>query len=71
MDPRPRRQHMTIDDVAEEETIEDLNVRQLKEILAANFVDFKGCCEKQELIERVKRLYEARQKTRHINLGMH
>ena len=60
---------MTLDDVAHMDTIEDLNVRQLKEILAANFVDYKGCCEKSELIERVKRLYEARQKSKRIDLG--
>ncbi|XP_018100671.1 E3 ubiquitin-protein ligase rififylin isoform X2 [Xenopus laevis] len=37
--------------------IEALSVRQLKEILARNFVDYKGCCEKWELMERVTRLY--------------
>ncbi|XP_076002497.1 E3 ubiquitin-protein ligase rififylin [Genypterus blacodes] len=37
--------------------IEALSVRQLKEILARNFVDYKGCCEKWELMERVNRLY--------------
>ncbi|NWR48456.1 RFFL ligase, partial [Regulus satrapa] len=34
-----------------------LSVRQLKEILARNFVNYKGCCEKWELMERVTRLY--------------
>ncbi|CAF4428847.1 unnamed protein product, partial [Adineta steineri] len=43
-----------------EENIEDLNIRELKEILAANFVDFKGCVEKGELIEKVRRLYRDR-----------
>ncbi|KAM9820297.1 E3 ubiquitin-protein ligase rififylin [Neosynchiropus ocellatus] len=38
--------------------IEDLSVRQLKEILARNFVNYKGCCEKWELMERVTRLYQ-------------
>ncbi|KAG5844494.1 hypothetical protein ANANG_G00163100 [Anguilla anguilla] len=37
--------------------IEALSVRQLKEILARNFVNYKGCCEKWELMERVTRLY--------------
>jgi E3 ubiquitin-protein ligase RNF34 len=36
-------------------------VRELKEILAANFVDYKGCVEKNELIEKVRRLYRDRQ----------
>lgn len=44
-----------------EEKIEDLNARELKEILAANFVDFKGCVEKTELIDKVRRLYRDRQ----------
>ncbi|XP_036380120.1 E3 ubiquitin-protein ligase rififylin isoform X1 [Megalops cyprinoides] len=39
------------------EDIEALSVRQLKEILARNFVNYKGCCEKWELMERVTRLY--------------
>lgn len=34
-----------------------LTVKQLKEILALNRVDFKGCCEKKELKERVIRLW--------------
>ncbi|NXD25960.1 RFFL ligase, partial [Spelaeornis formosus] len=37
--------------------INALSVRQLKEILARNFVNYKGCCEKWELLERVTRLY--------------
>ncbi|XP_055650048.1 E3 ubiquitin-protein ligase rififylin isoform X3 [Falco peregrinus] len=38
--------------------IDTLSVRQLKEILARNFVNYKGCCEKWELLERVTRLYK-------------
>lgn len=41
--------------------IEELSVRQLKEILARNFVNYKGCCEKWELMERVTRLYQDQQ----------
>ncbi|XP_034024590.1 E3 ubiquitin-protein ligase rififylin [Thalassophryne amazonica] len=44
------------------EDIEMLSVRQLKEILARNFVNYKGCCEKWELMERVTRLYQEQQK---------
>lgn len=33
-------------------------MKQLKEILMLNRVDFKGCCEKNELIERVQRLWQ-------------
>lgn len=38
--------------------LESLTVKQLKEILMLNRVDFKGCCEKQELKERVQRLWQ-------------
>ncbi|XP_067451819.1 E3 ubiquitin-protein ligase rififylin [Thunnus thynnus] len=41
--------------------IEALSVRQLKEILTRNFVNYKGCCEKWELMERVSRLYQDQQ----------
>lgn len=37
--------------------LEKLSVKQLKEILMLNRVDFKGCCEKNELLERVTRLW--------------
>ncbi|XP_059370922.1 E3 ubiquitin-protein ligase rififylin isoform X2 [Carassius carassius] len=47
----------SLSDLRSVEDIEDLSVRQLKEILARNFVDYKGCCEKWELMERVTRLY--------------
>lgn len=56
-DPRPRKQRMSIGQLAREESIDDLNIKQLKEILVTNFVDYKGCVEKQELIARVKRLW--------------
>lgn len=44
--------------------VELLSVRQLKEILARNFVNFTGCCEKWELMERVRRLYQEQQRLR-------
>ncbi|KAM4619756.1 E3 ubiquitin-protein ligase rififylin-like [Polymixia lowei] len=47
----------SLSDLSRVEDIESLSVRQLKEILARNFVNFKGCCEKWELMERVTRLY--------------
>lgn len=40
------------------EDLDDLSVKQLKEILMLNRIDFKGCCEKSELLERVKRLWD-------------
>ncbi|AWO99524.1 putative E3 ubiquitin-protein ligase rififylin [Scophthalmus maximus] len=51
----------SLSDLSCEDDIEELSVRQLKEILARNFVDYKGCCEKWELMERVLRLYKDQQ----------
>ncbi|KAK0154908.1 E3 ubiquitin-protein ligase rififylin [Merluccius polli] len=48
----------SLSDLSSVEDIEQLSVRQLKEILARNFVNYKGCCEKWELMERVTRLYQ-------------
>ncbi|KAJ3590277.1 hypothetical protein NHX12_008231 [Muraenolepis orangiensis] len=47
----------SLSDLSSVDDIEQLSVRQLKEILARNFVNYKGCCEKWELMERVTRLY--------------
>ncbi|UJR15530.1 hypothetical protein I4U23_002469 [Adineta vaga] len=55
---QPRRKSLS--EIKAEENIEDLNIRELKEILAANFVDFKGCVEKNELLDKVRRLYRDR-----------
>ncbi|KAK7120867.1 hypothetical protein R3I94_020752 [Phoxinus phoxinus] len=52
-----RRARASLSDLSREDDIESLTVRQLKEILARNFVNFSGCCEKWELVERVHRLY--------------
>lgn len=56
---RPRRKSLS--ELNNEHNIEDLSVRELKEILLANFVDYKGCVEKSELIDKVRRLYRDRQ----------
>lgn len=37
--------------------LESLTVKELKSILVINRIDYKGCCEKHELLERVKRLW--------------
>lgn len=41
--------------------IETLSVRQMKEVLVNNFVDYKGCVEKTELQQRVVRLWKEHQ----------
>ncbi|KAF4086163.1 hypothetical protein AMELA_G00103070 [Ameiurus melas] len=53
----PLGRRASLSDISSVEDIEALTVRQLKEILARNFVNYKGCCEKWELMERVTRLY--------------
>ncbi|KAL2099966.1 hypothetical protein ACEWY4_004360 [Coilia grayii] len=59
-----RRARASLSDIAHEDAIENLTVRQLKEILARNFVSFSGCCEKWELVERVHRLYRDNEQNR-------
>lgn len=59
-----RRIRASLSDLDNEEAIENLSVRQLKEILARNFVNYSGCCEKWELLERVHRLYREYEQNR-------
>ena len=59
-------QRANIDDLQSAEAAEGLSVRQLKEILVNNFVDYRGCCEKHELVDRVKRLWVETQANRQI-----
>ncbi|XP_055701964.1 uncharacterized protein LOC129801193 isoform X2 [Phlebotomus papatasi] len=51
------RRYTRLDDITSSAELEKLSVKQLKEILMLNRVDFKGCCEKNELLERVTRLW--------------
>uniref|UniRef100_A0A8C4DGI6 RING-type E3 ubiquitin transferase n=2 Tax=Dicentrarchus labrax TaxID=13489 RepID=A0A8C4DGI6_DICLA len=59
-----RRARASLSDISSLRDIEGLSVRQLKEILARNFVNYSGCCEKWELVERVSRLYRETEKNR-------
>lgn len=59
-----KRARASLSDISTTEDIEGLNVRQLKEILARNFVNYSGCCEKWELVERVNRLYRETEENR-------
>ncbi|KAG7225929.1 hypothetical protein INR49_018530 [Caranx melampygus] len=60
-EPQVPGRRASLSDLSCLDDIEALTVRQLKEILSRNFVDYKGCCEKWELMERVTRLYQDRQ----------
>ena len=59
-----RRVRASLSDLEHEGDIKNLSVRQLKEILARNFVNYSGCCEKWELMERVHRLYRENEQNR-------
>ncbi|XP_026477549.1 E3 ubiquitin-protein ligase RNF34-like [Ctenocephalides felis] len=54
--PAPKKR-INLIDITDINDLDDLSVKQLKELLIANRVDFKGCCEKNELLERVNRLW--------------
>ncbi|KAF0033497.1 hypothetical protein F2P81_013563 [Scophthalmus maximus] len=58
------RARASLSDISSLRDIEGLSVRQLKEILARNFVNYSGCCEKWELVERVSRLYRETEENR-------
>ena len=57
----PARHRTSISDLSKIDDIADLTVRQLKEILVLNFIDYKGCVERWELEERVRRLYSQKE----------
>lgn len=52
---------IALEDIRSEEHIEQLSIKCLKRLLLNNFVDYKGCCERWELQERVKRLWNSHQ----------
>uniref|UniRef100_A0A8C9RTX2 RING-type E3 ubiquitin transferase n=1 Tax=Scleropages formosus TaxID=113540 RepID=A0A8C9RTX2_SCLFO len=58
------RERTSLSDLSSEQDIGALTVRQLKEILTRNFVNYSGCCEKWELVERVCRLYRHAEQNR-------
>ena len=47
----------SVEELSDESQIDLLSVRQLKIILRKNCIDYHGCVEKAELVERVHRLY--------------
>ncbi|KAL3857861.1 hypothetical protein ACJMK2_012491 [Sinanodonta woodiana] len=49
---------ITLNDIKSEKEIDDLSIKQLKKLLLSNFVDYKGCCERWELEQRVRRLWK-------------
>ena len=57
-----------LSDIKEVSEFEYLTVKQLKDLLSANRVDFKGCVERCELLDRASRLWEEYRKSRRGNL---
>ena len=51
-----------MDDIKDENDIGNLSVIELKQILKANFIDYRGCCEKRELMDKVIMLYNSQKK---------
>lgn len=56
------KESKTIEDISSLSEINSLSVRDLKKILLINCIDYKGCFEKSELIERVKRLWTSQRR---------
>lgn len=56
-DDHPPRKLLKLSDFTSEDELNDLSVKQLKELLTLNRVDYKGCVEKSELLERVIMLW--------------
>jgi seryl-tRNA synthetase len=57
--PEEGRRFISLNDIHSNDELDSMSVKQLKEVLMINRVDFRGCCEKNELKERVKRLWES------------
>jgi len=55
---------ITLDDIGSKEDVNSLTVRQLKDLLVNNYVDYKGCCERQELVNRVQDLWSDKMRMR-------
>lgn len=53
-----------LDQLEKEEDLSHLSVMQLKLILTRNFVDYRGCCERPELEEKVAWLWLQKRKQR-------
>nr|XP_011313386.1 PREDICTED: uncharacterized protein LOC105272851 [Fopius arisanus] len=53
-----------IADIHVRSDLEYLNVKQLKDLLRKNRVDFRGCVERSELLDRASRLWDAHKQSR-------
>lgn len=53
-----------LSDIKDASELEYLNIKQLKNLLSTNRVDYKGCIERQELLNRVSRLWQEYKQSR-------
>ena len=53
---------MKLEDITYLSQVEHLNVRQMKELLTRNFVNYKGCCEREELSGMIINLWKEHSK---------
>lgn len=53
-----------LSDITDVAGLEVLNVKQLKDLLTVNRVDFKGCVERSELLDKASRLWQQHAKSR-------
>ncbi|XP_011494711.1 PREDICTED: E3 ubiquitin-protein ligase RNF34 [Ceratosolen solmsi marchali] len=58
--------NVKLSDINEQKELEYLTVKQLKDLLSVNKVDFKGCVERCELLDRAFRLWEEYRKSREV-----
>lgn len=57
---------ISLNEIENKDEIDNLTVKQLKIILTNNFVDYRGCKEKHELITKVKMLWDSRQANKRL-----
>jgi hypothetical protein len=58
---------MKVTDINSLEEIDNLTVKEMKELLFISFVDFKGCVEKEELKQKVIRLWKEHKNEAELN----
>ncbi|CAF0923599.1 unnamed protein product [Rotaria sordida] len=68
--PNINSNRIALNDILSLESINNLTIRQLKDILIQNFVSTNGCVEKKDLINKVELLYRDHQKQKESNINI-
>ncbi len=63
-EPKLKSKFPSVSDLQTLEQVEGLSVRECKELLALYRVEFKGLCEKSELLAKVRELWLERQRAK-------